>query len=132
MPAGGARPGAGRPPGSKNGPSVKLLRMARASGSGELPHEFLLRVARGEPVEMYGKNPTTGATEVIGWHNVQFDERLDAAKACANYYAPKLATIEHKGSVALSHEEQLDLLDEIPPAEVIDTAMRLTDAPLPH
>lgn len=50
-----------------------------AAKTGELPHEFLLRVSRGETVAGY--TPT-------------FNERVDAAKAAAPYYAPKLGSTD--------------------------------------
>ncbi|WP_376960120.1 hypothetical protein ABNQ39_20630 [Azospirillum sp. A26] len=81
MPRGGARPGAGR----KVGAVQKVAREARekAAAAGMLPHEFLLAVMRND---LPGEQPT-------------FDQRLDAAKAAAPYYAPKLAAVsnEHSG-----------------------------------
>ncbi|WP_199235164.1 hypothetical protein [Azospirillum sp. TSA6c] len=81
MPRGGARPGAGR----KVGAVQKVAREARekAAASGMLPHEFLLAIMRDE---VAGETPT-------------FEQRLDAAKAAAPYYAPKLAAVsnEHSG-----------------------------------
>lgn len=47
--------------------------------AGELPHEFLLRVSQGQ---MIGKVKPSLAT------------RIDAAKAAAPYYAPKLSAVE--------------------------------------
>jgi hypothetical protein len=76
MAVGGARPGAGRKPGSTN--RMSLAARERAAAAGELPHEFLLRISRGEPIE--GHKPT-------------FSERVDAAKVAAPYYAPKLASM---------------------------------------
>ncbi len=70
-----------RPAGSA---TRKTLEIAdRAAAAGELPYEFLLRVVRGEVVD--GTVPT-------------FAERLDAAKAAATYFAPKLA------AVAMAHD----------------------------
>lgn len=77
---GGARPGAGRKKGVPN--SRTQERVAKAEASGLMPHEFLLSVARGESIGTYV--PT-------------FAERIDAAKAAANYYAPKLSNVEHSG-----------------------------------
>lgn len=73
MSRGGARPGAGRKPGSTN----RMSNRAReaAAKTGEMPHEFLLRVVRGEDID--GHLPT-------------FAERIDAAKAAAQYFAPRL------------------------------------------
>ena len=76
MPRGGARPGAGRPAGSATRKTREIA--DRAATAGEMPHEFLLRVMRGEAVD--GAVPT-------------FAERLDAAKAAAPYFAPKLAAV---------------------------------------
>ncbi len=66
-----------------------------AYATGELPHMFLLRVARGEAVKPGGGKPT-------------FEEQLDAAKSCAGYFAPKLS------SVQLSDREERD-----PPQELV-------------
>lgn len=79
MAGGGRREGAGRPVGAIQKWSRKAI--IEAAKTGELPHEFLLRVSRGGMVD--GREPT-------------FEERLDAAKAAAPYYAPKLAQIEQK------------------------------------
>jgi len=50
----------------------------RAAATGELPHEFLLRVSRGEEVD---------------GHKPSFSERVDAAKVAAPYFAPRLASM---------------------------------------
>lgn len=70
----------GRPPGSTN----KMTNEARAKAqeTGELPHEFLLRVMRGEEID--GSLP-------------EFKDRMAAAVAAAPYYAPKLSSVDHKG-----------------------------------
>lgn len=80
MPRGGARPGAGR----KVGAIQRVAREARekAAATGMLPHEFLLAIMRDE---VEGESPT-------------FEQRLDAAKAAAPYFAPKLASIEAQHS----------------------------------
>ena len=77
MARGGKRPGAGR----KKGAISKMTEEARAvaEATGELPHELLLRASRGE--EISGHTPT-------------FMERVDAAKAAAPYYQPRLASQE--------------------------------------
>jgi len=77
MATGGRRPGAGRKPGSVN----VMSRLAReeAAATGELPHFLLLRISRGERIGDY--EPT-------------FADRVDAAKAAAPYFAPKLAATE--------------------------------------
>lgn len=80
----GSKPGerrGGRKPGVPNKKNAE--RIARAEASGMLPHEFLLAVTRGEQ---------------IGDHTPTFDERLEAAKAAAPYYAPRLAAIDAQHS----------------------------------
>jgi hypothetical protein len=76
----GSKPGerrGGRVAGTPNKKSAAIIAAAKASGL--LPHEFLLAVSRGE---------------AVGDHFPTFEERLDAAKAAAPYYAPKLSTID--------------------------------------
>lgn len=74
---GGARPGSGRPKGSVTVLTAKAREAARER-HGILPHEWLLKVMLGEQL-IEGVVPT-------------FEQRLDAAKAAAPYYAPRLAT----------------------------------------
>lgn len=94
MSRGGARPGAGRPKGAVSKLAHEAI--ARAKTSGELPHEFLLRVARGEKVG--GKLPALAL-------------RLDAAKAAAPYFAPKLsyteAVIDEQNDLASMTDDEL-------------------------
>ena len=75
MPRGGARLGAGRPKGAISRMNTVAREAARRTG--ELPHQFLLRVARGEEID--GTVPTLNL-------------RVDAAKAAAPYFAPRLAS----------------------------------------
>jgi hypothetical protein len=72
--SGGYRHGAGRKLGSVNAMSMRARE--EASNAGELPHEFLLRVSRGE---------------TIGVHEPTFSERVDAAKAAAPYFSPRFS-----------------------------------------
>ena len=60
---------------------MSKVAIERAKATGELPHEFLLRVVRGEEID--GTIPT-------------FEQRVDAAAVAAPYFAPKLASIEQK------------------------------------
>ena len=99
MPVGGRRSGAGRKPGSVN----QMSRNAReaAAKTGELPHMILLRIARGEKID---------------GHTPAFSERMDAAKAAAPYFAPKLAATEVRAPLGerpvrdLSNEELLAIV----------------------
>jgi hypothetical protein len=54
-----------------------------------LPHEFLCAVAQGR---------------VIDDHTPTFEERLDAAKAAAPYYAPKLQSTAHSGGISVKKD----------------------------
>ena len=79
MSRGGKRPGAGRPIGSVS--KLSATAVAHAKSTGELPHEFLLRVVRGECID--GLVPT-------------LEQRISAAVSAAPYFAPKLAAIEQR------------------------------------
>ena len=92
MPRGGKREGAGRQPGS----ITKFAKHAReqARATGQLPHEFLLSIVRGEEVD--GVVP-------------KLDQRIDAAKAAAPYFAPKMTTAE----VTVTDNPLKQLFDQI-------------------
>ncbi|HJX17774.1 MAG TPA: hypothetical protein VJ437_06210 [Acidiferrobacterales bacterium] len=68
----------------------------KAARTGELPHEFLLQVMRGHKIT--GHKPT-------------FSERMDAAKAAAPYYAPRLAAVA--ANVNQTNDPVRDLLAAI-------------------
>ena len=94
--AGGARPGAGR----KKGTLAKVTAKSReaAMAVGLLPHEWLLKVARGDEIEQkrwkikYDKAGNEISRELITeMIHPDFPTRTDAAKAAAPYYAPRLA-----------------------------------------
>lgn len=98
MPRGGARPNSGPKPGSKQ--IMTALAQAEAKLAGLLPHEWLLKVVRGEPIEQhYVVDVIDKKTGVVIGEEVHskmvypsLDMRADAAKAAAPYYAPRLAT----------------------------------------
>ena len=74
MPRGGPRPNSGRKAGTKN---IKTKVIAeRCAQEGITPLEYMLNVMR---------DPTQ-----------EFDTRMDAAKSCAPYMHPKLASVEQK------------------------------------
>ncbi|MFN4894565.1 MAG: hypothetical protein ACK5HO_02170 [Pseudomonadota bacterium] len=79
MSHGGKRSGAGRPKGAVA--KLTASAVARAKLTGELPHEFLLRVVRGESID--DQVPT-------------LEQRIAAAVSVAPYFAPKLAAIEQR------------------------------------
>jgi hypothetical protein len=85
MARGGARPGAGRKPGSANTRTREIA--DRAAEEGITPLEFLLNAMRDETLERA--------------------ERFDAAKAAAPYCHPRLSNIEANGNLAETYEERL-------------------------
>jgi hypothetical protein len=125
---GGARKGAGRPKGAANTLSTMAREEARATGV--LPHEWLLGVVRGEPIEQRRfKDVFDKRGNLIG-RELMVEEvypdlamRQDAAKAAAPYFAPRLATqvITLRGREDLLNsltDEQLEA--EIRQFEVLD------------
>jgi hypothetical protein len=76
MPAGGKRPGSGRPKGARSAKTVEQVKAAKESGL--LPLDYLLSVMRDE-----------GNEQSI---------RVDAANKAAPYIHAKLATVDHKSS----------------------------------
>lgn len=83
--------GRGRPVGSTN----RLIKEARerARETGELPHEFLLRISQGQVITRKVMDPITKAVKEVV-EEYDFDARRDAAKAAAPYFAPKISTVE--------------------------------------
>ncbi len=81
----------GRPEGSTNRYTKEAIE--RAQQTGLLPHEILLDMARGNPQQEIQVDPSTGAT-VARWVSLDIEQRKDAAKAAAPYYAPKISTVE--------------------------------------
>jgi hypothetical protein len=77
MPVGGARPGAGRKPGSKNKVDREIRERALAD-SAEMPLEYMLRIMRDTSTD-----------------NARRD---DMAKSAAPYIHAKLANVQHSGA----------------------------------
>jgi len=91
MARGGPRPGAGRKAGTPNKATAE--RQAEISASGITPLDYMLNILRDE---------TKGS-----------EDRMWAAEKAAPYVHPKLAAIDHSGSLALvPHEDALDELDD--------------------
>lgn len=97
MNGGAERKGPGRPKGAVSIVTDKAKKEAKASGL--LPHEWLLKVARGEPIEqtrtlslLDKKGNVIGHEHVTELIYPDFSMRCDAAKAAAPYYAPRMAT----------------------------------------
>ena len=93
---GGPRIGAGRPRGAKNKISKAAIKAAKETGV--LPHEWLLSVARGDAIEQKRheivRDKDGNETKIVVAEMIYPDigVRMDAAKAAAPFYAPKLAT----------------------------------------
>lgn len=112
-PAKGPQKG-GRPPGTPNKFSVKAREWAEAAG--ELPHEFLCRVARGDIIQQWQKDPATNLfhkTEIAP----TLEERIDCAKAAAPYFAPKFGTIEFQKTLTDGELDELLALYAATPSE---------------
>lgn len=125
MAVGGARAGAGR----KQGTLAKVTNKAReaAMETGLLPHEWLLKVSRGEPIThrrwkiVYFKTgPKAGEeksrTLIEEEIYADFPTRLDAAKAASGFYAPKLAVkvVNPEGDVASVAAQLAALAEKLP------------------
>ena len=93
MARGGRREGAGR----KKGAVSKMTLRAReeAARTGMLPHEFLLNIMRGGEA----------AKQCLGRDSTN-EERIDAAKAAAPFYAPKLAATAFRGHLSPDGEDE--------------------------
>ena len=118
MSRGGRREGAGRPRGSVSG--VSKAARERAAATGELPHEFLLRIARG--VDDFDDYVTVRGRQVLRKRKPSFAERIDAAKSAAPYYQPRLAQADmrHSGHITLDQvaesvlpEQRLEVSKEL-------------------
>ena len=91
---------AGRPPGSAHWMAARAREWAEQTG--DLPHEILLKIARGQAVCIPVISPETGLFELDDeghfkrkWLTAtSLDEIVDAAKAAAPYFAPKISTIQ--------------------------------------
>lgn len=90
--SGGFRPGAGFKKGHFKTETIRIREIRKkALDSGMMPHEFLLMVARGEPVEIFdGKKKHV--------HHPSFSERLQAAKDACPYFIPKLRNTQVTGA----------------------------------
>ena len=97
-----------RPPGAAGKLALEARR--RAQETGELPHEFLLRVARGELIQTKILDPITGQIKEV-YDAPSLEVRIDAAKACAPYFAPKLQAVELIGkTIGSADDDELDAI----------------------
>lgn len=101
---GGARPGAGRKPGSATKKTREIA--DKAAAEGVTPLEYMLQVMRDEPRSDLEPGDQLKATML----------RFEAAKAAAPYVHPRLAAIEHTGADggAIQHGVVLEVVG-VPP-----------------
>lgn len=89
--------GRGRPTGSLSKRTFFMDNVRKHQQEGDLPHELLLKLARGVPLvrgyDADGNALTDDQGNVLYWHPNE-EERRDAMKAAAPYFAPKLSTVE--------------------------------------
>lgn len=78
----------GRPKGARNIDTM-ISREKMAKKLGLLPHEFLALVASGQTIKVRQWDNDNKTWEVATW-NPTPDQQIDAAKAAAPYYQPKL------------------------------------------
>jgi len=100
---------------STTSPLVKWTAKAareHAFQTGEMPHLFLLRISRGEVIEdgtPRGHRPT-------------IEERIDCAKACAQYFVPKLGSLAVKDDTDTTPRQQMvfneEALESLTPDEL--------------
>lgn len=114
----------GRPPGSTSKINKSIREAAAATG--DLPHEILLKMARGLPVRVMvdsGRVDEDGAPIFVEkWQALDPEGVRDAAKAAAPYFAPKLSTVE---TITGLTDEQLD---EIIRSAAAEAALSVGDA----
>ena len=121
MAVGGPRPGSGRPKGSVTKVTAKAREAAMEPGL--LPHEWLLKVSRGEGIvhkrwvvkyDAKGNEKSHDLVEEEVY--ADFPTRLDAAKAAAPFYAPKLAvqTVSVSGNSDAVAETLKSIAEKLP------------------
>ena len=86
---------------------------AKALKTGKLPHEILLDIARGAPQYELRVDPETGEEKTVKRY-IPLEMRVDAAKAAAPYFAPKISAIEIMSGAT---EDELDQLIAVLTAE---------------
>ena len=98
---GGARPGAGRKKGAAT-EKTREIADREMSGGGLTPLEYMLQVMRTEPSDDLESKDYLAAVAM----------RFEAAKAAAPYMHPRLAAVEHSGTMTLkTYAEELASLN---------------------
>lgn len=121
MAGGGRQPGAGRPKGALSKVTAKAKQAAMETGL--LPHEWLLLVSRGEGIKhkrwvvKYDTKGNEKSRELVEEEiYADFPTRIDAAKAAAPFYAPKLAvqTVSVAGNTDAVAQTLKDIAEKLP------------------
>jgi hypothetical protein len=121
MAVGGPRPGSGRPKGSVTKVTAKAREAAMETGL--LPHEWLLKVSRGEGIKhkrwvvKYDAKGNEKSRELVEEEvYADFPTRIDAAKAASPYYAPRLAvqTVSVTGTSDAVSETLKSIAEKLP------------------
>lgn len=121
MAGGGRQPGAGRPKGALSKVTAKAKQAAMETGL--LPHEWLLLVSRGEGIKhkrwviKYDAKGNEKSRELVEEEiYADFPTRIDAAKAAAPFYAPKLAvqTVSVAGNTDAVAQTLKDIAEKLP------------------
>ena len=121
MAGGGRQPGAGRPKGALSKVTAKAKQAAMETGL--LPHEWLLKVSRGEGITQkrwvvkYDAKGNEKSRDLIAEEvYADFPTRIDAAKAASPYYAPRLAvqTVSVTGNSDAMSETLKAIAEKLP------------------
>ncbi len=121
MAGGGRQPGAGRPKGALSKVTAKAKQAAMETGL--LPHEWLLKVSRGEGIAhkrwvvKYDAKGNEKSKELVEEEvYADFPTRIDAAKAAAPFYAPRLAvqTVSVSGNSDAVSETLKAIAEKLP------------------
>lgn len=121
MAGGGRQPGAGRPKGALSKVTAKAKQAAMETGL--LPHEWLLLVSRGEGIKhkrwvvKYDAKGNEKSRELVEEEvYADFPTRIDAAKAAAPFYAPRLAvqTVSVSGNSDAVSETLKSIAEKLP------------------
>jgi len=121
MAGGGRQPGAGRPKGALSKVTAKAKQAAMETGL--LPHEWLLMVSRGEGIKhkrwviKYDAKGNEKSRDLVEEEvYVDFPTRIDAAKAAAPFYAPRLAvqTVSVSGNSDAVSETLKSIAEKLP------------------
>ena len=99
----------GRPAGAMNKLSQEAVNLAKQTG--KLPHEILLEIARGNPICVLRMEEGSLKPVYVMTDPAQV---LDAAKAAAPYFAPKISTVEVIAGVS---DHELDRIIALAAAE---------------